>query len=85
MSRSASEIEAWCVNYLANLLKVPASKIDHQLDFDRHGLDSAIAVAMIMDLEDFLGVGLSPSLLFEHTCIAALARHLGAKSEPVTP
>jgi len=80
MSRSSLEIQAWCVSYLANLLHVPEASIKVDLDFDRHGLDSALAVAMIMELEEFTGMGISPSVLFEHPNIRALAAHLSQRA-----
>lgn len=80
MEHSADAIQKWCVDYVAGLLKVPPSNIDPQLDFDRHGLDSAIAVAMVMDLEDFVGTGISPSVLFEYPNIVSLSNHLADKA-----
>lgn len=73
-------IADWCRHYVANLLDTPIEKIDATTEFDRFGLDSAMAVAMILELEEHLGGEVSPSLLFEYTTIAALADHLAARS-----
>jgi acyl carrier protein len=70
-------IQLWCQNYLANLLSMPVDKLDPDAEFDDFGLDSAMAVAMVLELEEQLGIEIPPSLLFEHTTIAQLATHLG--------
>lgn len=73
-------IADWCRHYVANLLDMPVERIDANTEFDRFGLDSAMAVAMILELEEHLGGEVSPSLLFEYTTIAALADHLAAET-----
>lgn len=69
-------IQRWCQQYVANLLDTPVGKIDPETEFDSFGLDSAMAVAMVLELEERLGTEVSPSLLFEYTTIAQLAEHL---------
>lgn len=69
-------IQHWCQEYVANLLDTPVGKIDPDTEFDSFGLDSAMAVAMVLELEERLGTEISPSLLFEYTTIAQLAEHL---------
>jgi acyl carrier protein len=46
------------------------------MTFARMGLDSANSVFLLVELEDWLGVELTPDLLFEHPTICELARHL---------
>lgn len=65
-----------CKTFISGLLDTQKDKIDADCDFDRLGLDSAMAVAMIFDLEEWMGAELSPSLLFDHSSINRLARHL---------
>jgi len=43
------------------------------------GLDSANSVFLIVELEDRLGLELTPDLLFEYPTIGELARHLAAR------
>jgi len=75
---TSAGIANWCRHYVANLLDMAVDKVDANTEFDRFGLDSAMAVAMILELEEHLGGEVSPSLLFEYTTIAALADHLAA-------
>ena len=73
---TAFAIRDRCTEFVSQLLDEKKDAIDADAEFDRLGLDSAMAVAMIFDLEEWLGRELSPSLLFEQTTINKLADHL---------
>jgi acyl carrier protein len=73
---SEDAIRDWCVEYLARTLDLPGQTIDTDMTFARMGLDSANSVFLLVELEDWLGVELTPDLLFEHPTICELARHL---------
>lgn len=77
---NAAAITDRCVSFVARLLDEKKEAIDAEAEFDRLGLDSAMAVAMIFDLEEWLGIELSPSLLFDHTTIARLSAHLAGEA-----
>jgi acyl carrier protein len=70
------DINGWMCNYLARKLNVAPDKIDTRESFDTFGLDSADAVRMIGDLEDFLGRRLSPSLAYKYPTIESMSRYL---------
>ena len=73
---SAAEIQSWIVSYLAELLELDPNEIDLAIPFDNYGLDSAIAVGMTGDLEDWMGIELDPTLLYDYPTIEVLAQHL---------
>ena len=73
---SEAAIRDWCVEYLARTLELPNQTIDPEMTFARMGLDSANSVFLIVELEDWLGLELTPDLLFEHPTIGEFARHL---------
>jgi acyl carrier protein len=77
---SEAAIQDWCVEYLARTLDLPDDAIDPKMTFARLGLDSANSVFLIVELEDWLGLELTPELVFEHPTICELARHLAARS-----
>jgi acyl carrier protein len=77
---SEAAIREWCVAYLARALDLPDQTIDPEMTFARMGLDSANSVFLIVELEDWLGLELTPELLFEHPTIGELARHLAARA-----
>ena len=78
-SPSEAEIRDWCVKYLARTLDLPQETLDPDVKFARLGLDSANSVYLIVEIEDWLGVELTPDLVFEHPTIAELARHLAER------
>jgi acyl carrier protein len=77
---SEAAIRDWCVDYLARSLDLPDQTIDPEMTFARMGLDSANSVFLIVELEDWLGLELTPDLLFEHPTIRELAGHLAARA-----
>jgi acyl carrier protein len=76
---TATEIEAWIVSYLAQLLEVDSEEIDVTVPFDRYGLDSSVAVSMTGDLENLLGTEIDPTLLYDYPTIEALVQHLSSQ------
>ena len=75
------EIQNWIVNHIAELLEVNPNRIDVTSSFDRYGLDSAAAVALTGDLEDWLGTEIEPTLLFDYPTIERLAHHVAEDLE----
>ncbi|MDA0265730.1 MAG: acyl carrier protein [Cyanobacteria bacterium] len=75
---TAVAIEAWLIAQLAACLNTPAEDIDPEVPFDSYGLDSAEAVGLSGELEDWLQRKVSPTLLYDYPTVAALAEHLGA-------
>jgi len=79
MPPTEPEIRQWCTACLAKLLKVPAERIDPQATFARLGVDSAAAVFLVLDIEEWLDLELPASIAFEYPSIAELAGHLAKK------
>lgn len=74
--KSADEIRSWIVDYLSDLLEVDADEIDVTIPFDRYGLDSSAAVGLTGDLEDWLGMEVPPTLLYDYPTVEALVDYL---------
>jgi acyl carrier protein len=72
----AATIQDWIINYLVKSLDVGRDTIDPSAPFDELGVDSAAAIALTGDLEDWLGRKLSPTLAYEYPSIDELAQHL---------
>ncbi|HTZ14133.1 MAG TPA: acyl carrier protein [Mycobacterium sp.] len=62
--------------YVAQRTKTPADEIDRTRRFDHLGLDSADAVALMGELEDFVGRPLSAFLPYTFPTIEQLAREV---------
>jgi acyl carrier protein len=76
---SEAVIREWCVKYLTRTLDLSDRVIDPDVNFARLGLDSANSVYLIVELEDWLGLDLTPDLVFEHPTISELARYLARR------
>jgi acyl carrier protein len=75
-SRTRDEIEQWFVAYLADQLDLPADRIDVTVPFDDFALDSATAIAMTGDLEEWLGRSIDPTLVYDYPTIAEFSDYL---------
>lgn len=73
-------IRDWCAKYLARTLGLPEEQIQPDVKFARLGLDSANSVYLIVELEEWLGLELTPELLFDHPTISDLARYLAGRA-----
>jgi amino acid adenylation domain-containing protein len=75
-------IRAWLIAQIAGLQGAPPEAIDPEATFDSFGLSSREAITLSGDLEELLGRRLSPTLVYEHPTITALATYLGQAGEP---
>ena len=75
------EISAFCVDQLAEILHVPKDGIDRRSSFARLGLDSAMSVYLVIELEEKLKIELDTDALADHPTIEALASYLAARAD----
>ncbi len=73
---SKEDIEDWISDYLANLLEVSPDELDPDVPFDRYGLDSSAAIGLTGELEEWLGLEIEPTLLYDYPTVDTLAEHL---------
>ncbi len=76
VSRTRDEVEDWFVNYLVSQLNISPDRVDVTVPFDDFALDSATAIVMTGDLEEWLGKRVDPTLVYDYPTIAKLADHL---------
>jgi acyl carrier protein len=74
--KSYEDIETMLVEQVADRTGTTAAEIDRTRRFDRLGLDSADAVRLVGELEDFVGRPLSAALPYTYPTIEQLARCL---------
>ncbi|PCE30666.1 acyl carrier protein [Burkholderia ubonensis] len=75
-AKSREDIRDWMTGYLAARLRIDSGSVDANKQFIDYGLDSADAMKMVGDLEDYVGFELSPSLPYQYPTIDALAQAL---------
>lgn len=73
-------VQLWLVSYFSELLLVESHEIDIQLPLNSYRLDSTEVLSLTGALEDWLGLRLSPKLVYEYSSIEKLAQHLAEKS-----
>ena len=74
-----SEISAFCLDQLAEILRIPRDTIDVNAKFARLGLDSAMTVYLQMELEERLDMEVDPDTFYDHPTVDALSAHLAEK------
>jgi acyl carrier protein len=73
------EIGDWLAGYVGELLARPAAQIDRDTAFDCFGLDSATAIGITGELEEWLGISIDPGAAEDYPTIRLLGRHLAAR------
>lgn len=73
---SPEDLRSWLAERVAAHAGLPAEQIAPDADLGRYGLDSVEAFTVCCELEDLLGVGLEPTLLWDHPTIDALSEFL---------
>jgi len=82
---STAEIEVWLTQRIASRLHLPAVEVRPTTPFLEFGMGSLDAVELASGLEKWLGRRLSPTALYNHPNIAALAKWLAASSPSLSP
>src|SRR5690606_8299945 len=67
---------------LAERLRLDPDVIDPAEPFERYGLDSVGAAALVAELSDWLGCPMSPVVVWESPTVDALAAHLSGRAAP---
>lgn len=80
---TADMIQSFLVSNVALKLSVDPAEIDPRQPFDGYGLDSVQAVEVAGELGEWLGRDVSPTIVWDHPTILAVAQHLAA--EPGAP
>ncbi|UQX09688.1 type I polyketide synthase [Candidatus Mycobacterium methanotrophicum] len=78
------ELEAGLRTIVARELCMPEAELALDLPFAELGLNSVMAMSVRRDTEQFVGIELSATMLFNYPTIAALAEHLAKKLLPRT-
>jgi phthiocerol/phenolphthiocerol synthesis type-I polyketide synthase C len=81
---SRESIQEWILNRLAADFGLDTAVIDPHSPFESYGLASRDLVMLSGDLEEWLGISLSPVLLYEHPSLHALATYLAEEKSSST-
>jgi len=81
--RSATEISAWCVDYLATAMEVPPERISVNATFASLGMDSVVRTSFQFAIEELLNVPITSDDLIERPTVTALANYLACQAQTV--
>jgi acyl carrier protein len=74
--RSADEVRAWLAAEVAKRQAVAVETIDTSVPLANYALDSMEAISLAGELEDWLGIELESTLVWDYPTIDKLALHL---------
>jgi acyl carrier protein len=76
LNMTREQISEFCVASLANVLRVAKNTITTDTKFTRLGLDSAMIVYLMMELEEKLNLELSPDDFYDYPTVNDLSLYL---------
>ncbi len=78
MTQAADDVavQAWCMDYLARVLRRPADGIDPAATFSDLGVDSAEMLFMVSALEDRWRLDLASDVPLDYPTVLALSRYI---------
>jgi acyl carrier protein len=76
IARLTERVESWLLNWLVERAAIPVHEIHRDKPFAEYGLDSMTAVELSLELEDWLGVEVVPTVAWNYPTAASLARYL---------
>jgi acyl carrier protein len=79
--KSAESIQDWLIEQVAQRLDLDPDEIDSQVAFESFGMESADALALLSQLEQWLGRSVPPVLLWNYPTIAQLSERLAIGDE----
>ncbi|MDJ0659615.1 MAG: acyl carrier protein [Crocosphaera sp.] len=73
-------IETWLIDWTAENLDLETTEIDINQSFLSYDMNSVTAMMLVGDLEDWLSLSLSPTLVWDYPDIKTLAEYLAQES-----
>lgn len=74
--KTKPEITAWLLDWIAQELQMPKGEIDPARSLLDYSMSSVTATILVGDVEDWLGLHLSPTLVWDFPTIDAITDHL---------
>lgn len=76
-------IETWLIDWTAEQLDLEKTEVDINQSFLNYDMNSVTVMMLVGDLEDWLGLSLSPTLAWDYPDIKTLAQYLAQETENV--
>jgi acyl carrier protein len=75
-AQTRESIEGWLVDWIARELGMPAADLETSKSLLDYSLSSVTAMMLVGDLEEWLGLTLPPTLVWDYPSIVAIAEFL---------
>lgn len=69
-------LKAWLIQRVASYVRQAPETIETSVALADYGLDSVYALTLTGDIEDYLGLSLEPTLMWDHPDIGSLSKVL---------
>jgi len=79
--RTAEEIREWLVSAVAAKMRVGPERVGVAESLSSYELDSLEVISISAEMEDWLGVRLSPTIIYEHPTIESLAEYIASLTD----
>lgn len=76
-------IETWLIDWTAEQLDLEKTEVDINQSFLNYDMNSVTVMMLVGDLEDWLGLSLSPTLAWDYPDVKTLAQYLAQETENV--
>jgi acyl carrier protein len=73
---TSNNVSHWLTEYISKLVQLPIAEIQPDAEFSTFGIDSSGAVGLAVDLGDWAGVSVEPTLVYDYPTIDALSEHV---------
>jgi acyl transferase domain-containing protein/acyl carrier protein len=85
LPQKSEDIKAWLITHLSEFLNMSPEEIDEDEPFESFGMSSREMVMLSGDLEEWLGVRLEPTLVWQYPTIDLISRYLAGEVEENSP
>jgi acyl carrier protein len=76
LNQSFEDLQVWLAGRVATYVQRAPEEIKADVPLSEYGLDSVYALTLSGDIEDYLGLTLDPTLMWDHPTISALTQVL---------
>ncbi|WP_144638554.1 acyl carrier protein [Bordetella genomosp. 13] len=74
-----ARIIEWCADYVGRALNIDPARVGPDEELDSFGLDSAVLTSMLIEMEEWLGVDIPPSVLFSQSTLRGVAGEVAGR------
>lgn len=74
---SVVEIQQWLTSWLGHRLRRPVTDFSHETRFQAFGIDSMAGVELAGELQNWLGIDVPSTLVWDYPTVGDVARYFG--------